>query len=173
MWWSEQVYSSGHFNLMRTTRYYHKRSFSLLNHQDERLVSLFSGLFPAHNISLRPLLPYLTPVSSPSHSRALCSPPSIVGTANRLFKVAFTSSWIAAESLWRPARPSCALLHFILLCLPTSASPLSIHPSCSSPSLISISLLNTLSPQILINCAAPFFDIMLLEAKLRLYEAQL
>lgn len=118
---------------MRTTCYYHSRSFSLLTTRMKGSSFLSVAFFP--NISLRLLLPYLTPVSSPSHSRALCSPPSIVGTANRLFKVAFTSSWTAAESLWRPARPSCALLHFILLCLPTSASPPSIHPSCSSPSL--------------------------------------
>lgn len=107
--------------------------------EDVEIMSFLSVAF-----SLRPLFPYLTPVSSPSHSRALCSPPCIVGTANRLFKVAFTSSWIAAESLWRPARPSCALPHFILLCLATSASPPStIHPAPLPPSAYSFTYLSS------------------------------
>lgn len=82
--------------------------------------------------------------------------PCIVGTANRLFfEVAFRSSWIAAGSLWRPARPSYAPLHFILLRLPTSAFPplhilifffllyATIHPSSPSPSLSLLLYLST------------------------------
>lgn len=65
-----------------------------------------------------------------------------------------------------------------LLLLRPSIHPAPLPPSAYfltylSSSLISISLLNSLSPQTLIICAALFFDMMRFEAKLRPYEAQL
>lgn len=103
-----------------------------------------------HNISFSPL------PCSPSGSQALCFPLCTSGSANGLFEVAFRSSWIAAGSLWRPARPSYAPLHFILLRLPVSVSPslqiliflflVCIHPSIHPPLPLADSVLSVLLP---------------------------
>lgn len=163
---------SGHTSCARL-RWDQRFGFIVFN---QSLVSVCGRTGSSENFSIpafvfeteRPCIPtqhpFFSPASpiifhfpcSPSGSQALCFPLCTSGTANGLFEVAFRSSWIAAGSLWRPARPSYAPLHFILLRLPVSVSPslqiliflflVCIHPSIHPPLPLADSVLSALLP---------------------------